>query len=260
MEGQLTVYGYRAERNTKEKESSYIGPCYRCLFPTPPPPQAVGSCSSNGVAGPVPGVIGTLQALEAIKIIVGMTHDKLLVERMLLFDGEDMTFKTVNLRGRNAQCAVCSDTPSITRLVDYEVFCQSQAKEKDLDLHILPPANRISASQLSESLKLRTDSNHEERHLLVDVRSEPEFDMCRIDGAVNWPIDSLRDEKFEELLERIRMCTHRVVFICRRGNDSQIAAKKVLDAIEDSHRGKVADLTGGLHAWARNVDKDFPVY
>ncbi|RVE47171.1 hypothetical protein evm_008139 [Chilo suppressalis] len=260
MEGQLTIYGYRADRNCNEKNASYRGPCYRCIFPTPPPPQAVGSCSANGVAGPVPGVIGTLQALEAIKMIVGLTHEKMLIERMLLFDGEDMTFKIVNLRGQNQQCAVCSQTPSITRLIDYEAFCKSQAKEKDLDLHILPPANRISATQLSECMKPPADSDRVQRHLLVDVRSEQEFNMCRIEGAVNWPIDSLRDEKFEELLDKIRKCTHQVIFICRRGNDSQIAAKKVLDAIEDKHRGKVVDMTGGLHAWASDVDNDFPVY
>ncbi|CAH0688111.1 unnamed protein product [Chilo suppressalis] len=136
MEGQLTIYGYRADRNCNEKNASYRGPCYRCIFPTPPPPQAVGSCSANGVAGPVPGVIGTLQALEAIKMIVGLTHEKMLIERMLLFDGEDMTFKIVNLRGQNQQCAVCSQTPSITRLIDYEAFCKSQAKEKPITLPV----------------------------------------------------------------------------------------------------------------------------
>ncbi|XP_028173679.1 adenylyltransferase and sulfurtransferase MOCS3 isoform X1 [Ostrinia furnacalis] len=130
MEGQLTVYGYRALKNSNEKDQSYIGPCYRCVFPTPPPPETVGSCSANGVAGPVPGAIGCLQALEAIKLIVGQTHEKLLVERMLLFDGEDMTFRTVKLRGRNANCAGCSEQPAVSQLIDYEAFCKSQATEK----------------------------------------------------------------------------------------------------------------------------------
>ncbi|KAM3955212.1 adenylyltransferase and sulfurtransferase MOCS3-like [Aphomia sociella] len=130
LEGQLTIYGYRAEKNTNEKELSYIGPCYRCVFPSPPPAAAVGSCSANGVAGPVPGVIGCLQALEAIKYIVGHTHRQLLVERMLLFDGEDSSFRTVKLRTRNPQCAACSDNPTISQLLDYEVFCKAQAKEK----------------------------------------------------------------------------------------------------------------------------------
>ncbi|XP_052748326.1 uncharacterized protein LOC113514767 isoform X2 [Galleria mellonella] len=130
MEGQLTVYGYRSEKNTNEKDAPYIGPCYRCVFPSPPPPEAVGSCSANGVAGPVPGLIGCLQALEAIKYIVGHTHGQLLVERMLLFDGEDSSFRTVKLRARNPQCAVCSENATISQLVDYEAFCKAQAKEK----------------------------------------------------------------------------------------------------------------------------------
>ncbi|KAG6460080.1 hypothetical protein O3G_MSEX011761 [Manduca sexta] len=130
MEGQLTIYGYRANNNPKEMNGNYTGPCYRCVFPTPPPPEAVGSCSTNGVAGPIPGVIGALQALEAIKYIVGHSHSGLLVERMLLFDGDDTTFRTVKLRPRNSECAACSDTPSICQLLDYETVCKTQAKEK----------------------------------------------------------------------------------------------------------------------------------
>ncbi|CAH2064989.1 unnamed protein product, partial [Iphiclides podalirius] len=130
MEGQLTVYGYRAAVNPNEGDMMYQGPCYRCLFPHPPPAEAVGSCSSNGVMGPVPGVIGALQAMEAIKLIVGQTHEKLLVGRLLMFDGEDVTFKTVKLRPRNIECAACSETPSITEPIDYEAFCNAQAKEK----------------------------------------------------------------------------------------------------------------------------------
>ncbi|XP_060808237.1 ubiquitin-like modifier-activating enzyme 5 isoform X1 [Amyelois transitella] len=130
MEGQLTIYGYRAENNPNEKDHTYIGPCYRCVFPAPPPAHAVSSCSSSGVCGAVTGVIGSLQALEAIKCIAGHTHKQLLVERMLLFDGEDTSFGTVRLRPRCEQCAVCSDQPTVTQLVDYEVFCKAQAKEK----------------------------------------------------------------------------------------------------------------------------------
>ncbi|XP_068627238.1 adenylyltransferase and sulfurtransferase MOCS3 [Battus philenor] len=259
MEGQLTVYGYRAERNVNEKNFSYQGPCYRCLFPKPPPPETVGSCSSNGVAGPVPGVIGALQALEAMKLIVGHPHEKLLVERLLIFDGEDITFRTVKLRPKNLSCEVCSETPTITTLVDYEIFCRTQAKEKDLDLHILPPKNRITATQLDELLKGRHDVNEDKRHLLVDVRNEAEFDMCRIDGAVNYPIEKFRGEKVNELSNIVNDGCQ-LTFVCRRGNDSQLAAKLVLDLISEDSRGLVKDLVGGLHAWAETVDKNFPVY
>ncbi|KAG7294833.1 hypothetical protein JYU34_022796 [Plutella xylostella] len=111
MEGQLTIYNYRAEKNDNEKDASYCGPCYRCLFPSPPPPETVGSCSANGVCGPVPGSIGTLQALEAIKLVVGFPHGQLLVGRMLIFDGEDATFRIVKLRPRDPNCAACSENP-----------------------------------------------------------------------------------------------------------------------------------------------------
>ncbi|XP_045783434.1 adenylyltransferase and sulfurtransferase MOCS3 [Maniola jurtina] len=254
MEGQLTIYGYRAKNNTSEEEKSYIGPCYRCLFPTPPPPEAVGSCSANGVAGPVPGVIGALQALEAIKLIVGQTHKNLLVERMLLFDGDDTTFTTVKLRPRNPECEICSDSPKITTLLDYEVLCKSKAKGKDRNLHILPIENRISAKDLAKSLDAK------ESHLLVDVRSESEFNMCNIGGAVNYPLEKMNQNQFDELLEKIRECTSYVTFICRRGNDSQIAAKRVLDVLEENQRSRVKDLSGGLHAWSAHVDNEFPVY
>ncbi|KAL0808855.1 hypothetical protein ABMA28_012526 [Loxostege sticticalis] len=256
MEGQLTIYGYRATKNPNEKDQSYIGPCYRCVFPTPPPPETVGSCSANGVAGPVPGVIGSLQALEAIKLIVGQTHEKLLVERMLLFDGEDMTFRTVKLRGRASACAACSDTPTISRLIDYTAFCKAQATEKELDLQILPQSRRMSPSVLSRHFTEGGDAGP----LLVDVRSAPEYSMCRIEGTVNWPSDSLRGETLDKLLEEVRKCARQVIFICRRGNDSQIAAQTVIDALEEPHKSKIMDLKGGLHAWSREVDNNFPIY
>ncbi|XP_060808238.1 adenylyltransferase and sulfurtransferase MOCS3 isoform X2 [Amyelois transitella] len=255
MEGQLTIYGYRAENNPNEKDHTYIGPCYRCVFPAPPPAHAVSSCSSSGVCGAVTGVIGSLQALEAIKCIAGHTHKQLLVERMLLFDGEDTSFGTVRLRPRCEQCAVCSDQPTVTQLVDYEVFCKAQAKEKDLELNILPSHCRISPIQLAEKL----NSNSEQRHLLVDVRNEEEFKMCSIDGAVNKPIERLQGKRFEDLVNDIRKCSQ-VTFVCRRGNDSQMVAKKVLELIEKDHIDKIKDLKGGLHAWSRDVDHEFPVY
>ncbi|CAH2083349.1 unnamed protein product [Euphydryas editha] len=254
MEGQLTIYGYRAERNPNEKDSTYVGPCYRCVFPTPPPAAAVGSCSANGVAGPIPGAIGTLQALEAIKVIVGKTHDNLLVGRMLLFDGEDMSFRNVKLRGRNPECEICSENPKIKKLLDYEVVCRMQSKEKSLSLDILPSKNRITATQLADTLKQTN------KPLLVDVRSESEFDMCKLDGAVNYPLEKLQENNLNLLLKEIRDCCHQVTFICRRGNDSQIAAKKVLDLLEDEHKEKITDLTGGLHAWSKYVDGEFPIY
>ncbi|XP_061381853.1 adenylyltransferase and sulfurtransferase MOCS3 [Danaus plexippus] len=244
MEGQLTVYGYRRSRNEKSS-----GPCYRCLFPTPPPAAAVGSCSANGVAGPVPGAIGALQALEAIKLLVGRDREDLLVGRMLILDGEDTTFRTVKLRPKNPKCESCSDQPKIKQLTNYEVLCKMQSKEKDLELDILPKSHRISATELSNSLV-------EQRHLLIDVRSEAEYSMCHLEDSVNYPLEQLHGERFDVLVENIKN-NENVIFVCRRGNDSQIAADMVLKAFPDA---KVKDLSGGLHAWAEQVDREFPVY
>ncbi|XP_075989947.1 ubiquitin-like activating enzyme 4 isoform X2 [Anticarsia gemmatalis] len=252
LEGQLTVYCYRADLHSVDKSSTYRGPCYRCVFSVPPSPDALGSCSQHGVAPPVPGVIGTLQATEALKFIIGHPSRNLLVERMLIMDVDDMSCKVVQLRPRNPMCAICSDTPTITQLIDYEVFCKTQAKEKELDLKILPPMNRITAVELQTLLLSKST-------LLLDVRSAAEFDMCNIDGADNWPIDYV-DRRLEELLKKTEENDGAVVFICRRGNDSQIAAKMLLDKLPEAHRHKVKDMEGGLHAWAKYVDKDFPVY
>ncbi|CAH0698220.1 unnamed protein product [Spodoptera exigua] len=253
MEGQLTIYGYRNETHKDDKGVSYRGPCYRCVFPTPPSPDVVGSCSAHGVAGPVPGVIGILQAMEALKIILDMPPDKLLVERMLIFDAEDMTTRTVRLRKRNPACATCSDLPTVTQLVDYEAYCSAPANDKDLSLKILPEENRITATEVSELMKM-------EMPLIVDVRAGPEFEMCHIFGTKNWPIDSIRGSNLDKLVGQVEESQTPVIFICRRGNDSQVAAKLVLDKLPVVHQSKVKDMAGGLHAWAEKVDKNFPVY
>ncbi|CAH0602429.1 unnamed protein product [Chrysodeixis includens] len=253
MEGQLTIYGYRAE-NDDGKGNTYRGPCYRCVFPSPPSPDAVGSCSAHGVAGPVPGVIGTLQAMEALKYIVDMPARKLLVERMLIFDAEDMTTRTVRLRKRNVMCAACSDSPTITHLVDYEAYCMAPANDKDLKLQILPSENRITALEVSALLKDKQPS------YIVDVRADPEFLMCHLSGADNWPIDHLNGGRLDQLVEKVEAFDGPVIFLCRRGNDSQLAAKMVLDMLDQQHRFKVRDMIGGLHSWARDVDSTFPVY
>ncbi|XP_048003076.1 adenylyltransferase and sulfurtransferase MOCS3 [Leguminivora glycinivorella] len=286
MEGQLTVYGYRGPKDANEKEA-YQGPCYRCLFPTPPPPETVGSCSANGVVGPVPGLIGVLQALEAIKLIVGFPHNKLLVERMLVFDGDDCTFRNVDAwttlddttKNFHLLTSLVDNIPAkrrrlkhkgeISRKGDSKLYhlvyddqklpvCRTTflntlgVKEAmDPQLKILPPSQRISASELPNLLS--------PSHLLVDVRSTSEFNMCRIDGAVNYPVDSLRGHVLEKLLEEIRQTDGQVTFICRRGNDSQVVAKLVLDALPGA-AGRIRDVVGGLHAWAKHVDQEFPVY
>lgn len=113
MEGQITVYGYKG------------GPCYRCMFPVPPPPATVTNCSDGGVLGMVPGLIGNLQSIEIVKIIVGFSDDQILTKRMIFFDASSMKFRNVKLRDRNLKCEVCGENPTLTDVsqFNYEDFC-----------------------------------------------------------------------------------------------------------------------------------------
>lgn len=182
FEGQLTVYNYNS------------GPCYRCIFPTPPPPETVTNCGDGGVIGAITGVIGTLQALEAIKMILGL--NELLAGRLLLFDGTQTTFRIVKLRGKRENCNICSGTPTITQLIDYEQFCGMKASDKDTKLNVLDNSDRITVEQYNSILQDKTD------HLLIDVRSSNEFEICNIQNSINIPIkDILSNKALESILQ-----------------------------------------------------------
>lgn len=243
LEGQLTVYNLRN------------GPCYRCLFPKPPPPETVVNCGDGGVIGVVTGAIGTLQALEAIKIILNM--EDTLSGRLLLFDAAKTTFRNIRLRGKQANCAMCSDNPTITKLIDYEQFCGMKASDKDAKLNILSPNQRISVEELQ---RIRASDL---KHLLIDVRTENEFEICQLDSTENCPIKMFanRNDRETELIERIKNENVPVYVICRRGNDSQIAAHQLHAHLQEHNCDvEVKDVVGGLHAWTRQIDDQFPIY
>ncbi|XP_055305180.1 adenylyltransferase and sulfurtransferase MOCS3 [Sitodiplosis mosellana] len=244
FEGQLTVYNYRN------------GPCYRCLFPKPPPPETVMNCGDGGVIGAITGIIGTLQALEAIKIITGI--ETTLSGRLLLFDGINSTFRNVKLRRKSVNCEVCAEPRKITSLIDYEQFCGMKASDKDMKLEILPQNQRVSVQILNE----RRQNN--DRHLLIDVRSENEYEICQLNRSENYPIKIFQDENSisrKALVDRIKgEKIPQVYVICRRGNDSQIAAKKLIEELDESTATKVHDIIGGLHAWTHHIDTNFPKY
>jgi adenylyltransferase/sulfurtransferase len=243
LEGQLTVYGYNN------------GPCYRCLFPVPPPPETVTNCGDGGVLGAVPGVIGVLQALETMKILLG--HQGVLTKRLLLFDGSDCSFRNVCLRDRNPACSVCGNAPSVTALVDYEQFCGTEASDRHTRIHLLDDTDRISAGTYR--------SLRGEPHVLIDVRSPLEFEICHLPDSLNVPLKDLASEQVvEQLKESItKSCSNDndfpVFVVCRRGNDSQkgvLALRKSLSGL----RVSVKDVIGGLHRWAKDVDPSFPIY
>jgi len=229
-EGQLTVYNYKG------------GPTYRCLYPSPPPPDAVTNCSDGGVLGPVPGVIGVLQAMECIKVLTGVGST--LSGRLLLYDGLESRFRVVKLRGRTREA------DEVKELIDYVQFCGSGATDKDEGIDILEAGHRISVREL-DSLK--------EEHILVDVRPDVEYEMGSLPNTTNIPLPQfqapeLLDKHFSELKQD-------VILICRRGNDSQRACLALSQYVKQKElKVSVRDVTGGLQAWARHIDSSFPIY
>jgi len=171
FEGQLTVYNYSG------------GPCYRCLYPKPPPPETVTNCSDGGVLGVVPGIIGSIQALEVIKIAAGMPGSSY-SKRLLLFDALEATFRTIRLRDRQPNCAICGDNPSITKLIDYEQFCGRRATDKSGNITLLTDVERISVTEYKAIL------DEEQEHILVDVRLPVELEICQLpnNNTINIPI------------------------------------------------------------------------
>ncbi|XP_063003627.1 adenylyltransferase and sulfurtransferase MOCS3 [Elgaria multicarinata webbii] len=252
LEGQLVVYNYQG------------GPCYRCLFPKPPPPETVTNCADGGVLGVVPGILGSLQALEVLKIASGMGTP--LNRSMLLFDGLEGRFRHIKLRPRNPDCLVCGDHPSVTALQDYEIFCGSLATDKCRTLHLLRSEERISVEEYKNILDSKVV------HILVDVRPLVEVDICRLPQSLSVPLSKL-EGKDEECLKSLcqRICEAKqktngnvafpVYVVCKLGNDSQKAVR-LLQGL--SHDGleliSVKDIRGGLMAWANKIDQEFPQY
>lgn len=232
LEGQLTVYNYQN------------GPCYRCIFPQPPPKETVVNCGDGGVLGAVTSVIGSLQSMEVIKIL--LNQENVMSGKLLLYDAATCTFRNIKLRLKRNDCAVCSDNPSITELIDYERFCGMAATDKDSALKFLTPDERITVEEYS---KLKNP------HILIDCRSANEFEICQLNNSLNIPIKQLLAGKIIESL-RDEMKEKEVFVVCRRGNDSQLAVKYLAENLKI----KSKDLIGGLHAWTRQIDENFPIY
>ncbi|XP_060736161.1 adenylyltransferase and sulfurtransferase MOCS3 [Tachysurus vachellii] len=252
MEGQLTVYNYNH------------GPCYRCLYPVPPPPDTVTNCSDGGVLGVVVGVMGCLQALEVLKIASGQKSS--FGQQLMMFDAQDGRFRCIKLRAKQASCVVCGDMPSVTELQDYESFCGSAATDKCRRLNLLSAEQRVSVQEYKSIVDCRTP------HLLLDVRPKVEVDICHLLISINIPLASLEDQRTDHinfLKEKIcelksQMSTESqvpVYVVCKLGNDSQKAVLLLekMSGTELEHI-TVKDITGGLMAWANKIDPSFPKY
>jgi adenylyltransferase/sulfurtransferase len=215
------------------------GPCYRCLFPEPPPPGLVPSCAEGGVLGILPGTIGTLQATEALKVLLGIGEP--LIGKLLLYNALDMTFDFVKLK-KNPNCRVCGPNADIKELIDYEEFCGVPGHHAD-DTSAGAGWD-ISAQGLKERLE------REPNLILLDVREPHELEIAAIQGAKNIPLGEVA-QRMAELDSAEEM----VVF-CKRGSRSA----RAIEILSSAGFKKMKNLKGGINAWAEEVDTSLPLY
>ncbi|XP_063773644.1 adenylyltransferase and sulfurtransferase MOCS3 isoform X2 [Pseudophryne corroboree] len=250
-EGQLTVYNYQN------------GPCYRCLFPVPPPSETVTNCADGGVLGIVPGIMGCIQALEVLKIASGMSSSYSGI--MLMYDALDGRFRNIKIRGKKPDCAVCSCNSKCQILENYEEFCGSPASDKCRTLNLLSSDERLTVQDYKQILDKRFP------HLLIDVRPQPEVEICRLGHSVHIPLSQMEDKNItwidflnKSLAEINSGCNElekRVIVICKLGNDSQKAVK-ILQRVsgKETEMFTAKDIKGGLMAWSEKIDLTFPQY
>jgi adenylyltransferase/sulfurtransferase len=222
------------------------GPCYRCLFPEPPPPGLVPSCAEGGVLGVLPGTIGAIQATEAIKLVLG--EGEPLIGRLLLYDALNMSFDEVRLR-KNPNCPVCGENPTLTELIDYEQFCGMPAHDHSLYTTATNGSGSVPAITPLE-LKQRLDTGEE--LLILDVREPHEWDISNLDdmGAVLIPKGKVLEQMGE--LDTAR----EIVVHCRTGARSA----DVIRELQKHGFRKLLNLEGGINRWAKEVDNSLPTY
>jgi sulfur-carrier protein adenylyltransferase/sulfurtransferase len=225
FEGQATVFGMPA------------GPCYRCLYPEPPPPGLVPSCAEGGVLGVLPGIVGSIQAMETIKLVLGRGDS--LVGRLLLFDALAMKFRELKLR-KNPSCPVCGEHPTITKLIDYYEFCGVRGEET--------PGPDVQVPEITpRELKARLDRGDD--LYILDVREPHEYQICNLKGHL-LPLGEL-PRRVHELDSSREIVAH-----CRSGKRSAEA----VDFLRKAGFRKILNLKGGILAWSDEVDPSVPKY
>ena len=212
------------------------GPCYRCLYAEPPPPNLVPSCAEGGVLGVVPGIIGALQGLEAIKLILGVGTS--LVGRLLLFDGRKLQFREMTL-SKDPDCPVCGTHPTVTELIDYEAFCGVGSASVDA-------AAEIGARELQQRLTARNGDSV----VLLDVREPQEAAIARVPGSLLIPLGQLAG-RIGEIPAHAEIVTY-----CHHGQRSLMAR----EILKGAGFANVKSLAGGIDAWSREVDRGMPRY
>lgn len=225
FEGQVTVFGMPE------------GPCYRCLYPEPPPPGLVPSCAEGGVLGVLPGIVGSIQAMETIKLVLRTGEN--LVGRLLLFDALGMKFRELKLR-KNPNCPMCGERRSIHKLIDYYEFCGVRGEEA--------PAPNVQVPEITpRELKSRLD--HGDDIYILDVREPHEFQICNLNGHLI-PLGEL-PRRIHELDSSREIVAH-----CRSGKRSGEA----VDFLRKAGFRKILNLKGGILAWSDEVDSRVPKY
>lgn len=225
FEGQASVFA------TKE------GPCYRCLYPEPPPPGLVPSCAEGGVLGILPGLVGLIQATETIKLILGKGDP--LIGRLLLVDALGMRFRELKLR-KNPDCVVCGKHPTVTKLIDYEEFCGLRGQEQAVTTTGIP---EISVEELKQRLDKKDDL------FVLDVREPHEYQICNLNGYLI-PLNDL-PKRVHELDPSKDMVVH-----CRSGGRSA----KAVEFLRQAGFTKARNLAGGILAWSDRIDPKVPKY
>jgi adenylyltransferase/sulfurtransferase len=225
FEGQATVFGYPD------------GPCYRCLYPEPPPPGLVPSCAEGGVLGVLPGIVGSIQAMETIKLILGTGEP--LVGRLLLFDALAMRFRELKLK-KNPDCSLCGKHRTITKLIDYEEFCGIRGEEA--------PAMTDGIQEITAT-ELKSRQDRGEKLFILDVREPHEYQICNLNGKLI-PLGEL-PRRVSELDSSVEMVVH-----CRSGKRSADA----IHFLQTAGFKKLLNLKGGVLAWADEVDPKMPKY
>jgi len=230
FEGQASVF------HSKE------GPCYRCLYPEPPPPGLVPSCAEGGVLGILPGIIGLIQATEVVKLILG--KGETLIGRLMIFDALAMKFRELKLR-KDKDCPICGDNPTITELIDYELFCgipsaaEAEAESATLEIPV-------------EEVKLKLDGS--EKFTLVDVREPSEYDICRIDGSVLIPLGKIEEMKPQNLNGLSQ--NDEIILHCKAG----VRSLKAVKALKKIGFENVKSMAGGIEEWSEKIDPSVPRY
>ena len=229
FEGQVSVFDSRT------------GPCYRCLYPEPPPPGLVPSCAEGGVLGVLCGIIGGLQTNETIKLILNQGDN--LNGRLVIFDALGMKFREMKLR-KDKNCPICGDNPTIKELIDYEQFCG-----------ILPPQENPADCELEiEPVEVKQMMDNGKKFTLVDVRGQGEYEICRIDGSTLIPLDIIEERKIEKLNGLKK--ADEIVLHCKAGVRSLKAAKALIDIGFEN----VKSMRGGIEEWAETIDPSMPRY